>query len=562
VALDLRVILEWARGLQCAADVHALVEATRKAVCSVTPFQSVWLFSAEPGVPRRLRALAAVGDVTELLWEHAPVRDVEGDAMLEELCATDQPVVVEDARTDARTDKAMVARFANRTIVNVPLFVGDERVGAFGTGTFGDEGIRPPTADELELLQVFGAQLAAALERVRLLEEHRAAARERDALRQRMVAVQRIESLALLAGGVAHDFNNLLTVILSNLRFALEAPLPESRREDLEGALEATLRARDVAQQLLAVGRGRALRPEALDLNARLNLLASLLRRLLPEGVSITLDRTQAEATVLADATQIDQVFMNLCLNARDAMEGGGRLTLTTEVVELNGAFVRAHPWGRAGRFVLVTVADTGRGMPPEVLDRVFEPFFTHGPKGGTGLGLAVTHGIVQQHAGMIHCYSEVGVGTTFRVYLPLAEGARPAPAPPPEEPVPRGSERVLIAEDNPGVRDVARRILERAGYVVETAPDGLRAIEVAAHSPFDLVLLDAVMPGASGREAYERIHAARPEAAFVFASGYPADMLPLSFLQDAGIEWVEKPYDPDHLLRVMRRALNARRRA
>jgi CheY-like chemotaxis protein len=286
-----------------------------------------------------------------------------------------------------------------------------------------------------------------------------------------------------------------------------------------------------------------------------------MLRRILPENITLDFIPAAQLPTVQADATQLDQVFMNLCLNARDAMPDGGRLSIETEQVLIDGNFVAAHPWARPGRYILISVTDTGQGMPPDVLERVFEPFFTtKAPSSGTGLGLAVASGVVEQHGGMIHGYSEVGVGTTFKVYLPAFDrrattvGTKLVPE------APQGHERILLAEDDLSVQKIAARILSRAGYEVVAVPDGNAAAEAGLAEAFDLVLLDAVMPGATGRDAYERICRARPETAFLFASGHSRDVLPAGLLIAEGIELVDKPYHPDDLLRAVRRALDRRR--
>jgi signal transduction histidine kinase/ActR/RegA family two-component response regulator len=561
LSLDLFALLEHTRQLQRATTLQELLDATRQTVEKAAGYGHAWICAIEPGPPAMVRVLAASGGIEPMLWERAPRFPVAGDAMLLEIMSGHRPVVVEDARIDPRTDKAMVAKLGNRTIINVPLLLGDKNLGAVGVGTFGDEGIRPPSPEVLEHLVVLATHLAAALERVRVLEEHRAAERDREQLRRRLIAVQRIEGLALLAGGIAHDFNNMLTVITNSVRFAQETAQEPAQRGDLETALEAAERAAALTRQLLAMGRQQNLHLHPVDLNVTLRALLGMLSRLLPENIVVDLIPAAQLPTVQADPTQLDQVFMNLCLNARDAMPSGGRLTLETEQVVIDGGFVAAHPWARSGRYVMTTVTDTGQGMPPEVLERVFEPFFTtKAQSSGTGLGLAVAAGVVEQHGGMIHCYSEVEVGTTFKVYLPVFDrraatvGSKLMPE------VPTGDERILLAEDDLSVQKIATRILTRAGYSVTAVPDGLAAASAALEQPFDLVLLDAVMPVATGRDAYERIRRARPETAFLFASGHSREILPTGMLIASGVELVDKPYHPDDLLRAVRRALDRRK--
>ena len=563
MGVDLLSILQHARELQRATTVQELLDATRSAVKEVAGYDNVWLAVREAGTPPMVRVLAVSGAIEATIWEKAPRFPVAGDAMLQEIFRDGLPVVVEDARSDPRTNKEIVEKLGNRTIINVPLLLGEEALGALGFGTFGDEGCRAPTGDQLKQLSVMATHVAAALQRVRILEERRSAESEREDLRRRLIAVQRIESLALLAGGVAHDFNNLITVISNSVRFALEGPpLDPQQQEDLETALRAAERAAALTAQLLALGRQQNLHLQVVDLNTSLSALLEMLRRVLPENITVDVIRHPRLPTVQADPAQLDQVFMNLCLNARDAMPAGGRLNLETEQVVINGSYVAAHPWARPGRYVLITVTDTGRGMPVEVQERVFEPFFsTRTASGGTGLGLAVAAGIIEQHGGMIHCYSEVGVGTTFKVYLPVFDRSAAAVGSKLEGEVPRGRERILVAEDDASVREIARRILTRAGYSVEGVADGAAAVDAALAEPFDLVLLDAVMPVATGREAHERISAARPDTAFLFASGHSKDVLPAQMLAASGIELVDKPYHPDALLRAVRAALDRRKR-
>jgi CheY-like chemotaxis protein len=286
-----------------------------------------------------------------------------------------------------------------------------------------------------------------------------------------------------------------------------------------------------------------------------------LLQRLFPANLSVELIKGAHLPTVLSDATQFDQVFMNVSVNARDAMPKGGRLTIESEQVLLNAAYVAAHPWAKVGRFVLITVSDTGLGMPPEVVERIFEPFFTTKDIGvGTGLGLAVAYGIVQQHGGMMHAYSEVGVGSTFKVYLPAYDRSATIIGPKLLGKVTGGSERILVAEDNRQVQNVLRRILERAGYQVTTVDDGALAVEaVKGGARFDAIILDAMMPNLGGREAYEQLRLLDPKAAFLFSSGYAADPFPTKVLSEQGVELLQKPYDPDLLLRVVRQALDRR---
>jgi CheY-like chemotaxis protein len=369
---------------------------------------------------------------------------------------------------------------------------------------------------------------------------------------------QRLESLGQLAGGIAHDFNNLLSAILGAASLLRSDEDDESRVEDLRLIVDAAERASELTTRLLALGKRQTLRIVPADANQMLRQVLALVRRVIRSDIVIEFVEGDGLPAVLADGSQLEQVFMNLCLNARDAMPDGGRLSIETEEVVINEEFVGVHPWARPGRYVLVTVTDTGTGMTDDVLERAFDPFFTTKEEGkGTGLGLAVSRGIVEQHGGLVHGYSEPDVGTTFRVYLPVADQAAEVVATAIEPAMSTGTERILVADDQGFVREIVDRILSRSGYSVSVVEDGSAAVEHVRAHPVDLVILDAVMPGLGGREAYARIRELQPNLPVLFASGYGADELTTRFLADTEAPLLAKPFDPDGLRRIVRRLLD-----
>jgi two-component system cell cycle sensor histidine kinase/response regulator CckA len=469
-------------------------------------------------------------------------------------------VVIEDARTDPRTNKQIVELLQNRTLINIPLRLLDKPLGFFGLGTFGDEGCRLPSPAELDYLVGMATQLAVASGRIRFIEARLRAEKDRLELERRIAQIQKLESLGMLAGGIAHDFNNLLTVILSGASLALTATDPATVQEEVGAIVAAAERARALTGQLLSMSRDQGLRLEPTDLNEHLSNLQPLLRRLLPETIEIDLILGATLPLIEGDRSQLDQVFMNLCINARDAMPEGGRVTLETEQVLINGRYTEAHPWAKQGRYVLVTVTDNGLGMPRDVLDKIFEPFFTtKGAQGGTGLGLAVSYGIVRRHGGMLDCYSEPGVGTTFKVYLPATSRLASAVGTKVVAKVPsaRASEKVLVAEDDAAVRAIAVRILQRAGYLVTAVENGEAAAELALREDFALLILDVITPGRSCRDVVLQLRNERPALPIILASGHaPGDSL-AGLLRDTSIEFLRKPFDPDGLLRTVRRVLD-----
>jgi signal transduction histidine kinase/CheY-like chemotaxis protein len=551
-------LLGFARVLQDITSFGALLDASRAEVESTTGYAHAWLLMRDERNTTQLRLLETSGTHRDDIWSYASVLDVKGDPFLEELLSSHVPLVIPDARIDPRTNKIMVERLQNRTLINIPLSLMDAPFGVFGVGTFGDEGCRVPSSDELSYLVGMASQISVAASRIRWQEAKAQSDAERTVLERRLAQVQKLESLGLLAGGIAHDFNNLLTVIISSASLANEISEEEDVKSEVKQVLEAAERAAALTRQLLAMSRAQGLSLKPIDVNELLRQLLLMLRRILPENVGVDLIEGHTLPLVEGDRSQLDQVFMNLLINARDAMPEGGKVTIETEQVLVNGHYAETHPWANPGRYVLITVTDTGTGIAREVLDRIFEPFFTtKAPKSGTGLGLAVAYGIVRQHEGMLHCYSEVGVGTSFKVYLPAAQrlaasvGTKLLPA------ASRGNGRILVAEDDDAVRAVVIRILERGGYEVTGVDNGNAACMAAATEPYDLVLMDVVMPGLACREAVEHIRNAAPFVRILLSSGYTAGEAVSRLVEQTGLELLRKPYDPDQLLRAVRAALD-----
>ncbi|MGE0123565.1 MAG: PAS domain S-box protein [Vicinamibacterales bacterium] len=399
---------------------------------------------------------------------------------------------------------------------------------------------------------------------LRDLTERNDAQARRASLEQQLRDSQKMQAVGQLAGGIAHDFNNVLQAVGGYLTFAIE----EARRSapalaaELEAAEQATQRAAGFVRQLLTFSRRQ---PVALEPTAISDVVAGflpLVRRTLTERIAVEFAPASRLPLVRADHGQLQQVLLNLCLNARDAMPDGGRLALATSETTITPEFAAANPWARPGRFVVLTVTDSGTGMTAEVRARIFEPFFsTKSQSGGTGLGLAVVYGIVEQHGGFVRVDSAAGQGTTFRIHLPASDDTVPA-AGPPAAAVPRGgTETLLLADDTDAVRDVTRRILEGAGYRVLDAADGHDALATFERDPaaVDLVMLDAVMPGLNGPEVFTRMRALRPDLPAIFLSGYSADTIGTDWLTAVGAELVMKPVSRHDLLARVRAVLDGR---
>jgi PAS domain S-box-containing protein len=379
-------------------------------------------------------------------------------------------------------------------------------------------------------------------------------------LEEQLRHAQKMEVVGRLAGGIAHDFNNLLTVINGFAEVA-RAELPAgSAREAVETIQGAGERAAALTGQLLAFSRKQVLAPQALDLREVVGGMERLLRRVVGEDVDLAAAFGPEPCCVTADPGQVEQVIMNLAVNARDAMPTGGRLTVEARCVDLDEAYTRAHAGVNPGRYALLAVSDSGCGMAEDVKARIFEPFFTtKGVGKGTGLGLATVYGIVRQSGGHVDVYSEVGFGTTFKVYLPRArESSEILPPSPDPSGAPRGDETVLLAEDEPGVRALARRTLLSHGYRVLEAGNGPEALEVAAGYPGEihLLLTDVVMPGLSGRQVAERLR--RRGTRVLYLSGYADDAVVRHGVIEGGANFLQKPFTPHTLARKVREVLDA----
>ncbi|HEY1186653.1 MAG TPA: PAS domain S-box protein, partial [Gemmata sp.] len=380
-------------------------------------------------------------------------------------------------------------------------------------------------------------------------------------LEEQFRQAQKMEAVGRLAGGVAHDFNNLLTIINGYSEMLLSGcPAGDPAREMLAAVHDAGERAARLTQQLLAFSRKSVVEPRLVDLSELVAESAKLLRRLIGEDIALAVLTDPAPVPVVIDPGQFEQVLMNLAVNARDAMPTGGRLTLETRCVDLDSGSGRSHPDLPPGRYAALRVADTGCGMSPEVRDKIFEPFFTtKGVGKGTGLGLAVVHGVVKQAGGSVAVESADGAGTTFTVLLPPATGAPAGAAPGVTRLAPRGSETVLLAEDEDAVRTLVRVALEGQGYTVLPASGGAEALDrLRAHpDPVHLLVTDVVMPQMSGRELAEAARAARPGLRVLYMSGYTDDALGRHGLEGTGDQFIQKPFTPLGLARRVRALLD-----
>ena len=381
-------------------------------------------------------------------------------------------------------------------------------------------------------------------------------------LEAQLIQAQKMQAIGLLAGGIAHDFNNILTAILGYgtlMRMKTEAGHPVLSY--IDQIISSAERAAALTHGLLAFSRNQEIAPKPVNINGIIVMIEKLLRRLIGEDIELQTDLCPDNLPVMADSSQIEQVLMNLATNARHAMPGGGSLTIRTIPVVLDDIYVHEHSLTRPGRYLLLMVSDNGAGMNEATRERIFEPFFTtKEPDQGTGLGLSIVYGIVKQHDGHIDCYSEPGVGTVFKIYLPLTESAAEAGEAARLPAIAGGSETILIAEDEPGIRIVINEILTEFGYSVLEAADGEEAVTMFKEygKRIDLLILDVIMPRLNGMEAFHAISRIRPGIRAILMSGHPADILRSKGILNKKAPFLLKPLTPHTLLTKVREVIDA----
>jgi len=392
--------------------------------------------------------------------------------------------------------------------------------------------------------------------------ERKKAEEENKKLEAQLRHAQKMEAVGTLAGGIAHDFNNILNVIMGYGTMVMDNLEDGSpAKKDMNEVIAAAERAADLTKRLLVFSRKQVVDVKRININEIILGLQKLLVRIIRENIQFNLGLAVRNLIVVADAGQIEQVLMNLAANARDAMPEGGRLTISTGLAQVDEENITAFGYGKPGKYVLITVADTGQGMDSETQKKIFEPFFTTKCVGeGTGLGLAISYGIIKQHGGFITVYSEPEHGTVFKIYLPFSEeAASPDMKAAVAVPVKRGNETVLVAEDDPALRKLASIVLESFGYSVIPAEDGEDAITkfVENRERIGLVMLDVIMPKKSGKEAAEAIRKVSPHTKLLFSSGYTKDSITSKELTADDFDFILKPFRPKDLLRQVREILD-----
>jgi two-component system, cell cycle sensor histidine kinase and response regulator CckA len=385
---------------------------------------------------------------------------------------------------------------------------------------------------------------------------------EKKRLEEQLHHAQKMESIGTLAGGIAHDFNNLLTAIIGNAQLGLANMADDDPVKDRLMEIEkAGKRAGELTRQLLVFSRRQRIERRLININDTIGDFLKMLHRIIGEDVEVRFLTDAGLPMVLIDPGQIEQVIMNLAVNARDAMSGGGQLIIEIHTVTLDDSYCHEHAFIIPGQYVQIVFSDTGSGMDAETQQRIFEPFFTTKDVGkGTGLGLATVYGIIKQHDGFIQVYSEVGHGTTFKIYLPISHDTVEEILPEVQTKAVGGSETILVVEDELGLRRLAKQILSELGYTVLTAEDGEQAMEIykASKDQIDLMLVDIIMPKMGGREVYEQLQKMGSKTPIIFMTGYSTEMFQSNFIENKGAALIQKPYSVISLGQKVREVLNA----
>ena len=397
------------------------------------------------------------------------------------------------------------------------------------------------------------------------ISDRKQAEEERERLRNQLLQAQKMEAIGTLTGGIAHDFNNLLTIINGFAEMILlETKEDDPRRKDLEKILQTGRKGADMVRRLLAFSKKAQVSSQPLDLNNIVENSIKLMEDTFPKMIEIQAILSSDLAPVNADSGLIEQLLMNLCVNARDAMPDGGRMRIETRTITVDEDYCRLHAGAKPGRYALIEVSDTGTGISKETMDRIFDPFFT--TKGwdfrkGTGLGLSVVKGIVEQHGGWITCQSEPGKGTVFRVYFPVIEAAPAVRKPAPLADTFTGMARILLVDDEEHVRDLGKRILEHAGYMVIIAGNGKEAVEIYSREQADiaLVVLDLVMPEMGGEQCLDELIKINPHVKVIISTGRSLDSQERLHLGSLARGFVNKPYEVAQMTQAVKGVLDAR---
>ncbi|MEW6669824.1 MAG: ATP-binding protein [Thermodesulfobacteriota bacterium] len=562
LAQENAIMAEIGRIISSTLDMNEVYPLFAEEVRKLIPFDRVGINTLDLGKGTAMLAYIAGKGVP-----HRKVGltySLEGTALAEMIRTGSAVLVQTDDILEVKTRfPKLVSTFEAgfRSIMDVPLFEKGQIIGALLLRSLHPNAY---TTQHLQLAERVGRQIAGAIANAQLYSDRKRAEEEKAKLQALLLRAQKLETVGRLSGGIAHDFNNLLTPIIGNAEMALS----DMNREDplyevMEEIRQAGKRAATLTRQLLAFSRRQILQPEVLDLNGVVRGMDRMLRRIIGEDIELWTMLSPELGPVEADIGQVEQVVMNLAVNAREAMPGGGKLTIETKNVELDEDYARNHAAVTPGPYVMLAVSDTGVGMSMEIQEQLFDPFFTTKEKEkGAGLGLSTVYGIVKQSKGHIWVYSEPGKGSTFKIYLPWVEepGHAKEKAAKTEESL-QGSETILMVEDDETVRKMTLKILQKHGYTVLCARNPQEAIHLCREhkEQVQLTVTDVVMPGMSGKDLADEVKRIRPGMKVLFTSGYTDDAIVHHGVLAKGMAFIQKPFTPEGLARKVREVLGAR---
>lgn len=527
------------------SSIEALLDRVRTALMENTRYRHVYVHLLNPD-GKTFEIVGYVVPEKNLLRQQLRLIDVSKDRLIQMANAATEPFFIEDLRLHPYADQKQVEFWGNRTSICIPMFEADSQIGPLIVATYGDEGVKPPTTEELDFLIQVGSLVAVVVGRLR-------AEQARQTVENRLAQTERLESLGRLAGEVSHDFNNLLVSILTNVDLAIDEVKGLPTKELLEDVREAAQRASRLTRQLLAFARGQVLQKRPVALAQLLDGLSRLLEPMMSNGVKLAVRGGAELGVLMADADQLERALMNLAVNARDAIGlKPGTVTIEAERVDLREETIAGQHDVAPGSYVVFSVSDDGAGMDEATRARIFEPFFTtKGVDRGTGLGMSVVDGVVKQHGGSIHVYSELGQGTTFKLFIP-AEVVGVFDTPAPVIARSTGTERVLVVDDDERVRRSIERVLRRAGFSVLVAAAAEPALEAVASEAIDVVLTDIMLPGLDGVAFSKRVAELKPGLPVRFMTGYARGRV-----GSLATPHLSKPFATADLLRLITEAID-----
>jgi signal transduction histidine kinase/CheY-like chemotaxis protein len=571
LAAEFEVLLETGQRLAETLNLPDILQAAVDGISGLVGLDTAAVYLVEG---EHLRLWATFPPLPPEFPDHLRVAPLSEHPHIGRACAGGDHVLVEDLRRGAETDaeREVAAQRDLRTVLYVPMVIDGDAIGAFIVGSTGEivtiSETRIALARALAHLSALTVRNARLFRKVETrsaelqqsLAERVLMEREREILRAQLSQAQKLESIGRLAGGVAHDFNNMLHVILGYTELAM-GTVPEGApaHGDLQEVRRAAERSARITRQLLAFARKQTIEPRGLDLNESVEGMLKMLHRLLGEDLDLAWAPAGKPVHVFLDPSQLDQILANLCVNAREAVQGVGRVTLETHSVVIDEAYCEKAPGFVPGEFSVLVVSDDGCGMDERVQEKLFDPFFTT-KQDGTGLGLATVYGIVKQNDGFINVYSEPGQGSTFRIYLPRHHGVADATADRGDPVVlAAAGETVLVVEDDPSILKLAELMLESLGYAVlgaGTAEDALAVVRGQA-GPIHLLVTDVVMPGMNGRELARQLGESRPDLKVLFMSGYTSNVIAHRGVLDDDVHFIPKPFTRALLAAKVREALD-----